>query len=260
MLTPMRPVNRVRCGSPRARLTSVGDEESSVWLTVPGWGLGAEDLPTTTRLVFGNGAIGSSVSRSQVLEGAFPSVGAGAEVAAAFGFMLRLHPDGDDPDAFRIDLPGFGSGISPVVVSRRPDGHVTALQPRRAAVVLPQAVQHPESETLGQRCTPGRGHGARRPSAPRPAFLLTVRAARPSLRTLMRSRRWSCRRPTRGTTAGHPRSRGGRRADIAVTTGRAAQQSRTRRRWACRPQPCSLASGGYPVKRPIWASISAMFR
>jgi hypothetical protein len=33
----------------------VSDEESSVWLTVAGWELGAEDLPATTRLVFGNG-------------------------------------------------------------------------------------------------------------------------------------------------------------------------------------------------------------
>jgi hypothetical protein len=40
---------------------------------------------------------------------------------------LRLHPDGDDPYAFRIDLPGFGSGTSPVVFSRDPGGHVTAM-------------------------------------------------------------------------------------------------------------------------------------
>jgi hypothetical protein len=40
---------------------------------------------------------------------------------------LRLHPDGDDPYAFRIDLSGFGLGTSPVVFSRDPDGEVTAL-------------------------------------------------------------------------------------------------------------------------------------
>ena len=40
---------------------------------------------------------------------------------------LRLYPDGDDPYAFRVDLPGFGSGTSPVVFSRDPGGQVTAL-------------------------------------------------------------------------------------------------------------------------------------
>jgi len=40
---------------------------------------------------------------------------------------LRLRPDGDDPDAFRVDLPGHGSGTSAVVFSRGPGGQVTAL-------------------------------------------------------------------------------------------------------------------------------------
>jgi CubicO group peptidase (beta-lactamase class C family) len=40
---------------------------------------------------------------------------------------LRLYPDGDDPDAFRIELPGFGSGTSQVVFSRGPAGEVTAM-------------------------------------------------------------------------------------------------------------------------------------
>jgi CubicO group peptidase (beta-lactamase class C family) len=40
---------------------------------------------------------------------------------------LRLYPDADDPDAFRVELPGYGSGTSSVVFSRRPDGAVTAL-------------------------------------------------------------------------------------------------------------------------------------
>jgi hypothetical protein len=42
---------------------------------------------------------------------------------------LRLHPDGDDPDAFRVDLPGYGSGTSAVVFSRKPGGQVAALHP-----------------------------------------------------------------------------------------------------------------------------------
>ena len=40
---------------------------------------------------------------------------------------LRLHPDGDDPYAFRIDLSALGAGTSPVVFSRGPDDDVTAL-------------------------------------------------------------------------------------------------------------------------------------
>ena len=40
---------------------------------------------------------------------------------------LRLHPDGDDPYAFRIDLSELKLGTSPVVFSRAPDGAVTAL-------------------------------------------------------------------------------------------------------------------------------------
>jgi len=40
---------------------------------------------------------------------------------------LRMYPDGDDPDTFRIELPGFGSGTSQVVFSREPGGEVTAM-------------------------------------------------------------------------------------------------------------------------------------
>jgi CubicO group peptidase (beta-lactamase class C family) len=40
---------------------------------------------------------------------------------------LRLHRDGADPYAFRIDLAAMGPGTSPVVFSRGPDGKVTAL-------------------------------------------------------------------------------------------------------------------------------------
>jgi hypothetical protein len=40
---------------------------------------------------------------------------------------LALHPDGADPDTFRITMPGLGSATSPAVFSRGPDGKVTAL-------------------------------------------------------------------------------------------------------------------------------------
>ena len=40
---------------------------------------------------------------------------------------LRLYPDGDDPYAFRVELPGFGSGTTQVVFSRGPAGEVTAM-------------------------------------------------------------------------------------------------------------------------------------
>ena len=68
-------------------------------------------------------------------------LGPGAEIAVRRGQLiirglipvpavrrgLRLHPDGDDPYAFRINLPGFGSGTTSVVFSRDPGGHVTAM-------------------------------------------------------------------------------------------------------------------------------------
>jgi hypothetical protein len=40
---------------------------------------------------------------------------------------LRLHPDADDPDVFRLILPGFGSGTSLVVFSRDSAGDVTGM-------------------------------------------------------------------------------------------------------------------------------------
>jgi hypothetical protein len=40
---------------------------------------------------------------------------------------LRLCPDGSDPYAFRNNMPGFGSGTSPVVFSRGQGGQVIAL-------------------------------------------------------------------------------------------------------------------------------------
>lgn len=67
-------------------------------------------------------------------------LGAGVEVAVRGGNLtlrgqilvpavrkgLRLHPD-EDPDVFRVDLPGYRSGTSAVVFSRDPGGKVTAL-------------------------------------------------------------------------------------------------------------------------------------
>jgi CubicO group peptidase (beta-lactamase class C family) len=68
-------------------------------------------------------------------------LGAGVEIAVCDGSLtlrgqipvpavrkgLCLHPDGDDPDVFRVDLPGYGSGTSAVVFSRDPGGRVTTL-------------------------------------------------------------------------------------------------------------------------------------
>jgi len=50
---------------------------------------------------------------------------------------LRLYPDGDDPYAFRVGLPGYGSGTCQVVFSREPSGAVTALH----LGVLPMSFQ-----------------------------------------------------------------------------------------------------------------------
>lgn len=63
-------------------------------------------------------------------------LGAGVDVAVRGGSLtlrgqipvpavrkgLSLHPDRDDPDVFRVDLPGDGSGTSVVVFSRDPAG------------------------------------------------------------------------------------------------------------------------------------------
>jgi hypothetical protein len=68
-------------------------------------------------------------------------LGAGVEVVVRRGHLtvrgqipvpavrkgLRLYPDGEDSSAFRIELPAFGSGTSPLVFSRDPGGDVTAL-------------------------------------------------------------------------------------------------------------------------------------
>jgi hypothetical protein len=40
---------------------------------------------------------------------------------------LRLYPDCDDPRAFRVGLPGYGSGTCQVVFSREPGSEATAL-------------------------------------------------------------------------------------------------------------------------------------
>ena len=68
-------------------------------------------------------------------------LGPGAEVVVRRGHLMlrgllpvpavrrgvRLHPEGDDPYAFRIDLSGIGAGTTRVVFSRGADGRVTAL-------------------------------------------------------------------------------------------------------------------------------------
>jgi hypothetical protein len=81
----------------------------------------------------GPGVLTDSLSRVML--------GAGVEVVVRHGQLtirgqiplpavrkgLRLHPEGDNPDVFRIDLSGFGLGTSRVVFSRAPDGEVTGL-------------------------------------------------------------------------------------------------------------------------------------
>ena len=83
---------------------------------------------------------------------------------------LRLHPDGDDPYAYRIELPGYGSGTSQVVFSRGPASEVTAMhlgvQPltfrKRPGTLNPPALG-------GWRAGSRRpGTGRSRPAPPRP--------------------------------------------------------------------------------------------
>ena len=96
----------------------------------------APEQPWTWRELCGWYSLGPGV-----LTDPQPRMLGGVEVAVRHGHLtirgqiplpavrrgLRLHPDGDDPCAFRINLPGFGSGTSPVVFSRDPSGHVTAM-------------------------------------------------------------------------------------------------------------------------------------
>lgn len=68
-------------------------------------------------------------------------LGPGAEVVVRGGHLtlrslvpvpalrrgVRLHPDRDDPDVFRVDLSGIGAGTTTVVFGRRADGTVAGL-------------------------------------------------------------------------------------------------------------------------------------
>ena len=80
---------------------------------------------------------------------------------------LRLHPDGDDPYAFRIDLFGVGGGhVSRRVQPRtRPRGDGSAPRPHSDA--LPEAARPSEPEAVGQRRARRRRSRVRRPRAPR---------------------------------------------------------------------------------------------
>ncbi len=49
-----------------------------------------------------------------------------ADAATGLPVGLRLYPEQDDPSAFRVNLPGFGSGTSLVVFSQDRDGQATA--------------------------------------------------------------------------------------------------------------------------------------
>jgi hypothetical protein len=96
-------------------------EHPEIWSDLCGWysfGPGVLTDPQP-RMVFGAG-VEVVVRREQLtIRGQTPIP------AVRRGF--RLHPDRDDPYAFRIDLSGFGAGTSPVVFSHKPDGEVTAL-------------------------------------------------------------------------------------------------------------------------------------
>ena len=107
------PVDAVRTDVP---------EQPWVWGELCGWySLGPGVLTDPQPRVLGPGAE-VAVRRGQlIIQGLIP--------VPALRRGLRLHPDGDDPDAFRINLPGFGSGTTPVVFSREPGGKVTALHP-----------------------------------------------------------------------------------------------------------------------------------
>jgi CubicO group peptidase (beta-lactamase class C family) len=96
-------------------------ENPRIWSDLTGWysfGPGVLTDPQP-RLMLGSG-VEVVVRRGHLrIRGQFP--------VPAVRRGLRLHPDGDDACAFRIDLSGFGLGTSPVVFGRGPGGEVTAL-------------------------------------------------------------------------------------------------------------------------------------
>jgi CubicO group peptidase (beta-lactamase class C family) len=104
------PGDAVRTGVP---------EQPWAWRELCGWyslGPGVLTDPQPRML----GAVEVAVRHSQLtIRGQIP--------VPAVRRGLRLHPDSDDPYAFHINLPGFGSGTSPVVFSRSPSGRVTAV-------------------------------------------------------------------------------------------------------------------------------------
>lgn len=51
---------------------------------------------------------------------------------------LPLHPDGEDPDLFRVDLTGIGPGVVPVAFSRGADGRVTAMHTGLMGISYPR--------------------------------------------------------------------------------------------------------------------------
>jgi Beta-lactamase len=94
-------------------------EQPAAWSDLCGWySLGPGVLTDPQPRMFG--IIQVAVCRSHlVIRGPIP--------VPAIRRGLRLYPDGDDPDAFRVELPGFGSGTSQIVFSRGPAGEVTAM-------------------------------------------------------------------------------------------------------------------------------------
>lgn len=112
---------RVLLGLPNDVVRTDVPEQPWSWSDLCGW------------YSLGRGVLTDPLSRAML--------GAGVEVVVRQGQLtirgqmpipavrkgLRLHPEGDDPYAFRIDLSAFGLGTSRVVFSRRSDGEVMAL-------------------------------------------------------------------------------------------------------------------------------------
>jgi hypothetical protein len=114
-------VVRYLLGLPGDAVRTDVPEHPEVWGDICGWysfgpGVLCDPQP---RMMLGAG-IEVVVRRGQLrIRGQMP--------IAAVRRGLRLHPDGDDPYAFRVDLSAFGPGTSRLVFGRAPDGEVTAL-------------------------------------------------------------------------------------------------------------------------------------
>ncbi len=111
---------RLHLGVPDEPVPAAAPERPWVWNDLCGWySLGPGPLVDPQPRMLGPGAEVVVRRGHLMLRGLLP--------VPAVRRGVRLHPEVDDPYAFRIDLSAIGAGTTRVVFSRGADGRVTAL-------------------------------------------------------------------------------------------------------------------------------------